>query len=155
MEARMTRVTLEVFGDKVLSREFLRTGDNADDLTPAWRRVIPYLHSTVADQFASEGGEMSGGWAPLAPSTLARKTGPSILVESGALEESLTGMAPGAIRDVSKDELAFGSSVPYGIHHQRGTSRMPARKVLQFGGRSRHGREVMRIIQAHIFGSGV
>jgi phage gpG-like protein len=102
--------------------------------------LVPLIQDCEAKAF-HEGREPGRTpWAPLAPSTIARKgarsgiIGPhsTILVDTGRLFESLT------IDDGTSDTvwitgdnfLTFGTSVPYSIFHETGTSRMPARPAV-------------------------
>lgn len=91
------------------------------------------LERATLERFATEGAYGGEKWAPLAPSTLARKDpGKGILVDSGRLRASLTQeTAPDSIRALLPQSLHWGSSVPYGVFHQKGTSRMPQRRVVK------------------------
>lgn len=125
-------VDLSVHGDVQVSRRIVRFSEHAADARPAWRQIIRDLEGIEARQFASEGRYGSGGWEPLAESTLARKHGGRILVDTGALLRSLTERAaPGAIREIHPDWMQFGTGVPYAGFHQHGTKRMPARKPVE------------------------
>lgn len=131
------RLEIDVFGDKQLARDLLRLGDRIEDATPAFREMLTKLAGIEREQFASEGGRGSGGWAPLAASTLATKRANGldehILVATGRLRASLTGVAPGgdARREVHPTEMVFGTNVPYARYHQLGTIRIPRRRFLE------------------------
>ena len=58
-----------------------------------------------------------------------------ILKASGLLEKSLTNINdPNAIANFQgKQAIELGTSVPYGVHHQYGTKKMPMRKFLFIG----------------------
>lgn len=102
--------------------------------------LVPLIQACEAQAF--HGGHTPGGedWAPLAESTIASKgarsgiVGPhsTILVDTGRLFESLT------LEDGTSDTIwitgdkfiTFGTSVPYAIFHETGTSRMPARPAV-------------------------
>jgi phage gpG-like protein len=144
------RIVFEISGDRQIERELLRIGDRAADASPAFDRIIDLWASETAQQFQSEGAHASGGWAPLAPSTLARKRtlfgGGRILHETGTLESSLTDRGdPNMIVQISRDEVAWGSRVGYEKFHQTGTSRMPRRRPVEFTEAAR--RETVRILQ--------
>ncbi len=80
------------------------------------------------DLFANECSSMFEDWAPLKPSTIARKGHDRILFETGRLKTSLTVVGgPGNVNKVTQRGLLFGTDVEYSIFHQTGTSRMPAR----------------------------
>lgn len=66
-------------------------------------------------------------WAPLAPSTIAKKGHGTILVDKGDLMNSLVGNNQNAIRDIYDREMHFGTSDPKAIYHDQGTRKMPAR----------------------------
>lgn len=131
------RLQLELAGDKQLDRELLRFADRATDVRPAWAAIMLRLAEAEKRQFDSEGQRASGGWAPLAASTLARKQrlglDPRILHATGRLAASLTAPLPGgdAIREALPLEMRFGTDVPYAGFHQTGTSRMPQRRPLE------------------------
>lgn len=145
-------MTVDVFGDTVISRRLTRIGERARDLTPAWEEVMQHLEELEDVQFSTEGALLSGGWAPLRPSTLARKSmaGHSILTETGALRASLAGEDDAdAIRRVTSEGLDFGTSVPYAGFHQRGTRRMVARPLLELPEHVK--RDVVKILQRYLF----
>ena len=75
--------------------------------------------------FARESDPDGAGWAPLAASTLRQKRGGGILKETGALSASIAMIGP------SGNQVKVASQgVPYGIYHQTGTGKMPARKFM-------------------------
>lgn len=82
------------------------------------------------EKAAFDGQHEPGGaaWAPLRPSTIARKGHNRILFETGALMTSLVSLGgPGNINATTERSLLFGTDIPYAIFHDQGTSRMPAR----------------------------
>lgn len=133
---------IEEFGDVQLSRSLLRFGDVAGDMRPAFRRIASRFAQVGEQQFDSEGQFGSGGWDPLAASTIAAKGNDTILVDEGDLRESLTGDddRPGVRRvRIEPDELEWVSLDPKGRFHQRGTSRMPKRPPFELPERERRG----------------
>lgn len=114
-----------------------------DELGSAFRRptafterpFVDWLAEVEREQFRTEGGAgKSGRWQGLAPSTLRRKSaegrGRSILVRKGAMRDRLT--RPGGLRQLVEardDTIIFRFSSPE-QYHQRGTRRMPQRKVV-------------------------
>jgi phage gpG-like protein len=124
------RVSLEVFGDKQFDRELRLVGRRAVEAKPVFEAVGWYLAHVQREQFASQGAR-SGGWQPLAPSTVARKGSDTILVDSGALRDSFQYGAEANIFEVTDDYLRYGSDVEYGEFHQFGTSDIPMRKVFE------------------------
>lgn len=82
--------------------------------------------------FDSQGRRGGGSWKPLDPATIKRKGSSRILVETGALEASLT--EPGATFQVLKigpNYVEFGTDHPAAEFHQEGTSRMPRRPLIK------------------------
>jgi hypothetical protein len=132
--ATHVQIEVEVFGDKQISRHLLRFGERAVRATPLWNSLYRDLQNIERVQFLTEGAHGSGGWAALAPSTIADKErrglSPWILRASEILFNSLTGRGLGQIKEIGPDFMRFGSDIPYGIYHQRGTVHMPMRKVI-------------------------
>jgi phage gpG-like protein len=85
------------------------------------------LQRDHAEYFSEESGPDGSSWPPLATRTIQRKGHDSILFETGALRESLTGDVSGAVRNTTHRGLVFGTSVPYSIFHQQGAGRLPQR----------------------------
>lgn len=141
---------IDSFGDVQLSRRLLRFGDNAGDMSPAFREIVDDFAKLGFRQFQSEGRLASGGWAPLAASTIAAKGHDTILSATGDLETSLTGTSDGGLRSVKigRDEMEFISRVPYARYHQRGTSKMPRRRPFELRDRDR--RKVVKRMQDHL-----
>jgi phage gpG-like protein len=142
------RIDISILGDDRISRDFLRVGSNAEDLSSGFRAALDLLEERAEAQFASKGGQ-TGGWAPLAESTLRSKRGTDILVETGALRGSLVGRGQGAIRDVRPDGADFGTDIPYAMFHHRGTSRMPKRPLIGMDEVTK--RAIMRELQRALF----
>lgn len=135
------RLELDAFGDKQVAREILRFGDRATDARPAWNSIIGQLERLEAAQFDSEGARASGGWAPLAPATVAEKARRGldrrILHATGALRASLTRHSDDAIRESHPNEMRFGTTVPYAVFHQRGRG-VPQRRSVELTETDRH-----------------
>lgn len=144
------RFELDIAGDRQIARELLRVGEHAEDAAPAFRNIADYFRDLEREQFRSEGGSGSGGWPPLAASTLLRKAKlgqpQNILVASGDLRDSLTDAGDEQhIEDVSHDGLLFGTRDPKAKYHQHGTSRMPQRRPVELSETER--RHTLRILQ--------
>jgi phage gpG-like protein len=146
------RLDLDVYGDEQVSRELLRFSAYAGNAQPAFRKIADDMRDQVAEQFATEGARGSGGWKPLADSTIASKLSagldPHILQATHTLMESLTGTGGDHIEEISDEHLLFGSSVDYGRFHQKGTSRMPARRPVEFAELDRRG--FIRTLQRYL-----
>lgn len=101
-------------------------------------KLLPVLEVETGKAFDAEGGA-SGSWAPLNVSYKAWKDahypGQPINVLSGKLRAALTdGNASGARREVSGDELNYGTTgIPYASVKQTGSGREPARPPFDFG----------------------
>jgi phage gpG-like protein len=146
------KLHLSVFGDEQIQRELLRFSVYAGNPQPAFMQIAEDMREQIGEQFDSEGERGSGGWEPLKPDTLAAKAAagldPHILQATHRLVSSLTGEGADHIEQVSDTELVFGSSVPYGRFHQQGTSKMPARKPIDFSDLDRRG--FVRTLQRYI-----
>jgi hypothetical protein len=165
-------LVFEVAGDKLIERELLRMGDYAQDATPAFAAIGGFMMAETKEQFATEGHRASGGWAPLAPSTIQKRGGAGrsggaiftnpgggggftsggpvrILHDTGALEQSLTEpKGANQILEVTPQELVFGSRLPYAHYHQTGTRRMPRRRPLEFTEAAK--RDMVKILQRFV-----
>ena len=87
--------------------------ERLDDLTTPLNDIAEYLHQSTNDRFRQQIAPDGSPWAPLAPSTLARKKGGRILRDKGTLQDTLR-------HTVSNNELSFGTDRPYGAIHQFG-----------------------------------
>jgi phage gpG-like protein len=148
----LVRLDLDVFGDEQISRELLRFSAHAGNAQPAFHKIAQDMREQIKEQFGTEGDRGSGGWAPLKEATIAAKASagldPHILQATHSLMESLTGSAGDHIEEITDDSLLFGSSDPKGRFHQKGTSRMPARKPVDFTELDRRG--FVRTLQKYI-----
>lgn len=140
----MIGISVTVDGIETLTRSFNRL-DKIDDWRSIWPNVIGEFHTIESEQFASEGAAGGEKWQPL---KAVHKEFRHILQDSGALHDSLTDSeAFGAIVRPGENELTLGTSVPYGIFHQRGTRRgLPQRKVISLGEQQK--RRIQKAVQA-------
>lgn len=129
------KLELDFFGEDLLASDIGDTGRRADDLRPAFRRVVKQLHISARKQFDSEGAYASGRWAPLAASTVRQKAAagldPRILHATGRLRDSLQGKNADKIQRVNRQSLTYGTYTRYAIYHVTGTSKMPRRRPMQ------------------------
>jgi phage gpG-like protein len=103
------------------------------DVRPAWDVVLTWWAERNVTNFRNAGKRWQAAWRPLAPTTLAEKLRlgypPNILVRSGDLRTSLT-MRPLGVEQLRPHDVEAGTNVPYADFHQRGTKRMPQRKLV-------------------------
>lgn len=145
-------LVIEGFGEPQFARELMRFKARGMDMAPAFRKVVKYLRRVESRQFTSQGAN-SGGWTPLASSTVAYKAkhgyDPRILHRTLRLRKSLTREgAPDSVVRISRDEMFYGSSVPYGVFHQRGTRHMPKRRPVELT--PAHKVKIVKILQAFL-----
>lgn len=89
------------------------------------------LEQLHAGFFASSTGPDGAKWPPLAPSTVKRKGHSTILVETSALQASLTQPNAGVrtvVDEPAGTTLAFGTDVPYSVFHDADSGSRPARR---------------------------
>jgi phage gpG-like protein len=148
------RFSLEVDGERQVDRALSRFGDAIRDPRGYFELAADILREITEEQFASEGG---GRWAPLSPAYAAWKMtqvgARPILTFSGRMRRSLTERGGENIREVTNDEMKWGSRVPYAVFHQRGTARMPARPIFDLSEEDRT--RLLKELQAWIVGEGM
>jgi phage gpG-like protein len=106
------------------------------------------LQTTERQMFRTQGGfGRSGNWKPLSPEYAELKAkkypGKTILRREDRLFRSLTATSEDSVSTGTGGQglyvFRFGSRVPYTIFHQRGTPRMPARKLFDMTGQQLRG----------------
>lgn len=110
MAGAMLEVTL---GESQIGQALAELEQRLGSLRTPLADIGEYLQQSTDERFRSQVGPDGSPWAPLAPSTLARKRTNRILRESGDLQDTLR-------YQVSDSELAFGTDRPYGAIHQFG-----------------------------------
>jgi phage gpG-like protein len=114
-------VSVQVFGEDVVRRRFLRFADRAEDASEAFRAIVGILERATAANFATRGVAGGSRWRDLKPATRARKRrehlDPRILRATGRLYASFFA-GPDHIEEISGDTLRWGSRVGYGKYHQ-------------------------------------
>jgi Phage virion morphogenesis family len=148
------RVTFETLGEVQFSRDLLRVGNRGGDMSPVLGSIADDWMDWNQEQFTTEGGRASGGWAALAPSTVKRRgSAHPILQVSGALMEELTKRSNVLVTD-SFAHLSIPDDVEeYGRYHQSGTSRMPQRRPIEFTDMDR--RQMVRKLQLFVLRGAV
>lgn len=145
----MIGISVTVDGIETIQRGFNRL-EKIDDWRPIWPEVTKEFHAIEQEQFDTEGAAGGGKWEPLSPVYAEYKEiqypGKPILQASGALMESLvTEGAPGGIHRETSDELVLGTSINYGLFHQRGTRKMPKRSPMNFSEQQK--RRIQKAVQ--------
>ena len=118
-------LNLDIDGVQEMATAFSRFGEYADDLREPYGEIADYLQQ-VTDRRFQQGGP---GWAPLSPAYAAWKAqnygGRPILVRTGEMRGGM-----GNVRRISEKSLEWGTNVPYAVFHQRGTRKMPQRRII-------------------------
>lgn len=144
------RLVVTVLGEDEVAYELLRFAGRMEDISPALRAIAGEVREDASERFGAEGP----GWAPLAESTIARKGNDRILFETGSLLASLAELGGEHVEVITDSSLVMSSSLTtdggrnLAELHQEGTSRMPARKVVDVTEAQR--RAHIRIIQRYI-----
>jgi phage gpG-like protein len=129
----MFELRFEIAGDQQVMRGFSRFAEDVKDLSEPFTEILKDFREIEAKQFSSEGGYGSGGWKPLAASTIVDKQRQGypldILVRSGELRDVMSGGKSG-YDEIKPLEMTIWMPW-YGMYHQRGTPKMPARPVVQ------------------------
>lgn len=103
------------------------------DFAPFLKDELIQLRAATRTRFDTQGGDV-GGWKPLneryAAWKATRYPGQPILVASGEMRHGLVEEGDGSIGLVDSFTLKYGTTVEHARFHQYGTSRMPARRVL-------------------------
>jgi len=98
-----------------------------------WRPITDAMeseHEKYFDRAESPSGEAHPA---LSPVTVAKKGHATILVEDGILKQSLTESgSPEAVRELSLDEIIFGTSREHAEKHQEGSGKIPQRSHTGF-----------------------
>lgn len=133
----MANIIISVAGKDEFNRTFERYDAVFEDLSPIWPTIRDTFWDIEKEQFASEGSAgRSGKWQQLSEPYKAQKIKQfgnlPILVVSSKLKKSLTGRTADTVYRTTKKEIAVGTSLKYGLFHQTGTSKMPARPPINF-----------------------
>lgn len=134
------QVSIRILGDEQFDRELMRVGRHAGDLRPVWGVIEEDIKQIGASQFMTQGARSSGGWSPLAESTIEKKRKKGapldILRDTDSLRDAVASFSdPNQEVIKTEDYMVFrvtGEPGEYGPFHQSGTSKMPMRKVLEF-----------------------
>jgi phage gpG-like protein len=151
-------VSVQVFGEDVVRRRFLRFADQAEDASAAFSAIVGILERATAANFATRGVSGGSRWRDLKPATRARKRrehlDPRILQATHRLHDSLVDSShPEHVEHITADSLRWGSTVPYGVYHQSTRPRrvIPYRPPVRLSEVDK--RQVVRELQASITGA--
>lgn len=157
----------ESHGEKLIARKIDRLGYRALTAKPAFEGIADRIRGYEKRLFDSEGASGGRPWEPLAASTVARKAGggfatigadggvsigsldPRILHATHRLRKSLTDANdPEHLEIATNDSLVFGSLVPYGKYHARGSGHLPKRRPIQFNEAQK--RRILKRLQLYL-----
>lgn len=154
----MTVLSFDSHGAEPFALMLRRWDHNLKDATPAFEAMAAYQTNVVnLRQFNARGTVETGKWAPLSPRygkwKAKVKPGRPLMVFSGDLKQTMTVKGKG-IYIVRSNSMTVGTAIPYAKYHQKGTTHMPARKLI---GQPRKAdtREFGKILQRHIIGERV
>jgi len=105
------------------------------DVAPSFKTWMEEFAQNIAEGFQGSHSQFGQTWPPLKhPRPKGHNQDPHPLIDTGALMASVTSDAGDSIREITvghgESTLTFGTSIAYGIFHQTGTSRVPARPFL-------------------------
>lgn len=119
-----------------MRRGFADMRMRAQDLSPAWEALLTWFSEQNFEQFLTRGARYHTVWPPLAASTTEEKMREGWpldpLIRTGALARDLTSR-PLGVEHISPHEVTGGTNIRYAGFHQRGTARMPQRKLFDPG----------------------
>ncbi len=134
------------FGEDQIDRSLLAIAERAQDMRPAWDALEARCTGYEERWFASQG---DGQWPQLSRNYGAWKArhfpGKPILQREGELLASVT--KP----DISVKEPSyaiFGTGDPVAVYHQKGSGRLPIRRVIDLSDDER--REWVRVVQRYL-----
>lgn len=130
----MLKFALSIPGLPKAAIALQRFNEKISDFTPFWTEYFGPRWRQLIDNNYTTGG--FGTWLPLSPRYRAWKEskwpGIPVGVLSGALRESLTYVDDQyAVWRAGPQSLVVGTSVPYAIYQQMGTSKMVSRPPLK------------------------
>jgi phage gpG-like protein len=131
----VTSVRIVVTGDKKAQRALRRVSRKLGDASPANKQVSVWLFRWVNNNFKSQGGKV-GGWAPLHPSTIRRRTtgggkgSAQILQDTGHLRGSFKPFFGKNFAGIGAGPHMKGADIP--IYHEEGvpSRNLPKRRML-------------------------
>ena len=131
------KFTITVDGELKSARAFSALDESVRDFRELWPELHMYFLRATSEQFESIGVRGGQRWQRLSERYAKWKQkkfpGKPILVRTERLKRSLSlgGSAPDQVAEFQPLYAVFGTLVPYAQYHQRGTSRMAQRQILQ------------------------
>lgn len=122
---------VQILGDKELLAGLTRLENVFSDISPIFEKLGTEFFRQAQQRFNNQGP----GWPALTPEYARRKAqiygSKTILRATDRLYESFKQGGAGSIESIGPQEAEFGSSVPHGVFHQEGTSRMLPRPIIE------------------------
>ncbi|HWQ34328.1 MAG TPA: phage virion morphogenesis protein [Blastocatellia bacterium] len=131
----MLNAAYDIQGEEKFERAIRLLYDSFRDFRRLWPQVANEFYRIEREQFNSQGaGGASGAWRELSPGyekyKAVKHPGKPILQASGHLKESLTDPTnKDHVFRMTEDSLILGTTDPVGQYHQKGTDRLPQRKI--------------------------
>ncbi len=150
-DARGTRFTFDIAGQRQVDRQLSRFGENVRDLRPFYQDTVREFSAIAEDQFNTEGGRAQK-WEPLNPAYAAFKArmfpATGILHATGRLRASIVaGNTSESVKDIRPQSLRWGTTVPYAVKHQTGDG-VPERRIIDLTREDRQ--DVLRRLQRYL-----
>jgi phage gpG-like protein len=128
----MANISFELLGKEKVVSILTSLKSRVKNLSPAFRSISDNFRETEKKTFDNQGRGKS--WMPLSSTYAAWKAkhypGRPIMVLTGDLKRSLTSRDANHIERIRHQDMEIGTSDKKGIWHQKGTSKMPARKLI-------------------------
>lgn len=128
------KVSIEMFGDRMFSRELINIAQRSLDFSPVLKRIGLKWTEWIEQQFGTEGVRFNGvRWQGLSFRTIKARGGAHpILFDTGDLFDDMTSPSSVSVTDHTLHLNLSDYAQEIGGYHQAGTSRMPERTILNF-----------------------
>ncbi len=152
----LVKIRCEVANEVQLSRAFETGIAEFLDLRKPFSMMADEFFESMANVFSAEGAfEERSRWQELSPAYAKWKArhfpGRKILERTGRMKRSLTTKGgPDNVLEITPKSLSVGTRVPYAMYHQKGTSRMPMRKIIELTNAQK--RRWVRIMHTYMYG---
>lgn len=130
-------MSMRIEGDglKAFRMRLDRFQQHVEDATPMMVSLAAEYEQKAKTGFGTSSRPSGSRWAALSPQYKRWKKvhfpGAPILTRTGTLGASLgPGRGAGAVREIGKTHMRYGTRVVYARYHQHGTNRMPSRPIL-------------------------